>query len=327
MQLPFVSVVVPTYNRVGLLLQLLESLRKQTYPKDRFEVVIVDDGSTDETEQVVQEFARTVPFSVVYLRQPRKGPAAARNLGIRHSRGEIIAFADSDVTVVEDWITNAVKYFENGADGVEGKTEPRGDETPFAHRAHNLKGGQFLTCNIFYTKTILEKVGGFDERFRAPHREDSDLAWRVLDAGGRIVFGPDVVAFHPYFPKRPLSTLKSFTLLQYDYLLYFKHPKRFREAGWFPNLRHHILHCAFGFATLVALIAKSYPLAVVTGGLLLLRALRSTKRTLSGYQANALYVAEAFLYCLLAPFVHIGMRLYGYLRFLPYHPALRDERR
>lgn len=120
--------------------------------------------------------------------------------------------------------------------------------------------------------------------------------------------------------------IKSFALLQYDYLLYFKHPKRFREAGWFPNLRHHILHCAFGCATLVALIAKSYPLAVVIGGLLLLRASRSTKRTLSGHQANALYVAEAFLYCLLAPFVHIGMRLYGYLRFLPYHPALRREK-
>ncbi|GBC99886.1 Putative glycosyltransferase EpsH [bacterium HR17] len=145
MQLPFVSVVVPTYNRVGLLLQLLESLPKQTYPKDRFEVVIVDDGSTDETEQVFRAFAQTAPFSVVYLRQPRKGPAAARNLGIRHSRGEIVAFADSDVTVAEDWITNAVKYFENGVDGVEGKTEPRGGETPFAHRAHNLKGGQFLT--------------------------------------------------------------------------------------------------------------------------------------------------------------------------------------
>ena len=208
-ELPFVSVVIPTYNRASLLLKLLDSLTKQTYPFDHFEVIVVDDGSTDETEQVVRKFAESAPFSVVYLRQKRKGPAAARNLGIRHSQGEIIAFADSDVTVVEGWIENAVKHFKNnGVEGVEGRTEPCGSETPFSHRAHNLKGGQFLTCNIFYTKAILEKVGGFDERFQAPHREDSDLAWRVLDVGGQIVFAPDVLAFHPYFPKPRLQCLK-----------------------------------------------------------------------------------------------------------------------
>jgi glycosyltransferase involved in cell wall biosynthesis len=209
-ELPFVSVIVPTYNRASLLKRLLESLREQTYPADKFEVLVVDDGSTDETPQVVEEFARSAPFAVRYFRQPRKGPAAARNLGIQQSRGEIVAFVDSDVTVAKDWLTNAVHYFlTDKVDGVEGRTEPCGTETPFAHRAHNLKGGQFLTCNIFYTRAILKRIGGFDERFRAPHREDSDLAWRVLDAGGRIVFAPDVVAFHPYFPKRPLTTLKS----------------------------------------------------------------------------------------------------------------------
>jgi glycosyltransferase involved in cell wall biosynthesis len=323
-ELPFVSVIVPTYNRASLLKRLLESLREQTYPADKFEVLVVDDGSTDETPQVMEEFARSAPFAVRYFRQPRKGPAAARNLGIQQSRGEIVAFVDSDVTVAKDWLTNAVHYFlTDKVDGVEGRTEPCGTETPFAHRAHNLKGGQFLTCNIFYTRAILERIGGFDERFRAPHREDSDLAWRVLDAGGHIVFAPNVVAFHPYFPKRPLATLKSFSLLQYDYLLYFKHPKRFRDAGWFPKLHHHLFHCTLGVITLAALAAKSYHIAAISSVLLLIRTFRSTKRTLNGYRADAFYIAEAFLYCLLAPFVHLWWRLYGYLRFLPYHPALR----
>jgi len=322
--LPFVSVIVPTYNRAFLLKGLLESLREQTYPSDRFEVIVVDDGSIDETPQVVGEFAQFVPFAVRYFRQPRKGPAAARNLGIQQSRGEIIAFVDSDVTVAKDWLMNAVRYFLTGdVDGVEGRTEPCGMETPFAHCAHNLKGGQFLTCNIFYTRAVLDRVGGFDERFRAPHREDSDLAWRVLDAGGHIVFAPDVVAFHPRFPKRPLAMLRSFSLLQYDYLLYFKHPKRFRDAGWFPNLRHHLFHCALGVITLAALVAGSYLTASISGVLLLIRTVRSTKRALKGYHADAFYIAEAFLYCLLAPFVHLWWRLYGYIRFLPYHPALR----
>lgn len=327
-ELPFVSVVVPTYNRANLLRKLLDSLKAQTYPSNRFEVIVVDDGSTDETEQVVREFAQTVPFTVRYLRQSRKGPAAARNLGIQHSKGEIIAFVDSDVTVTNEWITNAVRYFkDNRVDGVEGRTETVGMETPFAHKASNRRGGQFLTCNIFYSKSVLQKVGGFDESFRSPHREDSDLAWRVLDAGGRIVFAPDVIAFHPYFPKRPLEALKSYAVLQYDYLLYFKHPKRFREAGWFPNLRHHLLHCALGITTLVALAVKSYLFAAVSGCLLLIRTVRSTKRALKGYRADVFYIAEAFLFCLLAPFVHLWWRLYGYLRFLPYHPSFRRQQR
>jgi glycosyltransferase involved in cell wall biosynthesis len=324
-ELPFVSVIVPTYNRASLLKRLLESLREQTYPADKFEVLIVDDGSTDETPQVVEEFARSAPFAVRYFRQPRKGPAAARNLGIQYSKGEIIAFADHDVTVIKEWIARAIRYFkELKVDGVEGRTEPHGEDTPFSHRNYNLNGGLYLTCNMFYTKTILQKVGGFDERFfPPPYREDTDLAWRVLDAGGRIVFAPDVVAFHPYFPKRPLEALKSYAVFQYDYLLYFKHPKRFRDAGWFPKLHHHLFHCTLGVITLAALVAKSYPIAAVSGILLLIRTFRSTKRTLNGYRADAFYIAEAFLYCLLAPFVHLWWRLYGYLRFLPYHPALR----
>lgn len=249
----FVFAIIPTYNRASLLLKLLESLRRQTYLVDRFEVIMVDDSSTDEPEQVVRKFAESAPFSVIYLRQKRKGPAA-RNLGIRHSRGEIIAFADDDVTVIEDWIENAVKYFKsNKVEGVEGRTEPCGSKTPFVCKATNLKGGKFLTCNIFYTKAILEKVGGFDERFQAPYREDSDLAWRVLDARGQIVFAPDVVAFHPYFPKRPLAMLKSLFVLQYDYLLYFKHPQQFWKANWFPNLRYHLLHCTLRITMIVAL--------------------------------------------------------------------------
>ncbi len=317
--LPFVSVIVPTYNRATLLRQLLESLREQTYPDNCFEVIVVDDGSTDNTREVVEYFTTSVPFPIRYFRQSRKGPAAARNLGIRHSRGDIIAFVDSDVTVAKDWLSNAVRYFlTSNVDGVEGRTGPCGTETPFAHRAYNLRGGQFLTCNIFYTKAILQQVGGFDESFRAPHREDSDLAWRVLDAGGHILFGPDVVAFHPYFPKRPLQTLKSFVLLQYDYLLYFKHPHRFREAGWLPNLRHHFVHCALGAAALGGLAVKLYPLAIIATGLLLYRTIRSVRRTLKGYQVAPLYLMETFLYCLLAPFVHLGVRVYGYLRFLPY---------
>jgi glycosyltransferase involved in cell wall biosynthesis len=119
-ELPFVSVIVPTYNRASLLKRLLESLREQTYPADKFEVLVVDDGSTDETPQVVEEFARSAPFAVRYFRQPRKGPAAARNLGIQQSRGEIVAFVDSDVTVAKDWLTNAVHYFlTDKVDGVE----------------------------------------------------------------------------------------------------------------------------------------------------------------------------------------------------------------
>ncbi len=315
--LPFVSVIVPTYNRAHLLKQLLWSLAHQDYPKDRYEVIVVDDGSSDETSKVVNELRQQLPYALKYLQQIRRGPAAARNFGVQHSKGEILAFVDDDVTVAPDWLKNAVRQLAH-ADGVEGKTVPLGEQiSPFIHKVHNLNGGQYLTCNIFYRRSVFEQVGGFDERFRRAHREDTDLAWRVMDAGAKIVFAPDVVVFHPIVPVHPLKALKSFSVYQYDYLLRFKHPKRFQEAGWIVNLAPHLRHCAAGILFVVGCLFKQPIIALPAGLFLLLRTLKSTKNALRGYSVTLRLLIWTFIYCLIVPFVNIGVRAVGYLRFLP----------
>src|SRR5215216_518469 len=104
--LPMVSVIIPTYNRKDLLRETLDSLAQQTYPSDRFEVIIVDDGSTDGTRQITAE---TFPFSLRYGQQSNQGDAAARNFGAQQSQADILVFLDDDILVEPDYLTHLIQ--------------------------------------------------------------------------------------------------------------------------------------------------------------------------------------------------------------------------
>ena len=93
-----ISVVVPAYNAREAIAECLEALLHQTVPRDRYEVIVVDDGSSDGTAEVVR------PYGVKLLQQANQGPAAARNLGVAHAQGEIILFTDADCAPHADWI-------------------------------------------------------------------------------------------------------------------------------------------------------------------------------------------------------------------------------
>lgn len=108
---PTVSVIIPTYNRKELLRETLNSLAQQTYPSDRFEVIIVDDGSTDGTAGITEE---AFPFIVRYYWQKNQGDAAARNLGTRQSEADILVFLDDDILVEDGYLTYLVQAH-NGA--------------------------------------------------------------------------------------------------------------------------------------------------------------------------------------------------------------------
>lgn len=191
-----ISVIVPTYNRKALLKYCLDSLLAQTYPKDRYEIIIADDGSNDGTEEVVKGTAKTTVARVGYFKQPNKGPATARNLGIKKATGEIIAFIDDDCIADKEWLNNIMECFNNSVAGVEGKVVSEG-KTPFTHQVENLKGNLYLTANIAYKNEVLLGVGLFDEGFPYAGGEDWDLAFKILEKGKKIRFSENAIVTHP----------------------------------------------------------------------------------------------------------------------------------
>ncbi|MFN2613293.1 MAG: glycosyltransferase family 2 protein, partial [Actinomycetota bacterium] len=143
-----VSVVVPVYNGGTLVEGCLRALDTQTLEANRYEVVVVDDGSTDDTVARVRAFAGRC--AIVLVEQvTNKGPAAARNAGIAAATADVIAFTDVDCEPAPDWLERALDALaaHGEAPAVEGRTEPKGEPTALTHQMINRTGGLWMTCN------------------------------------------------------------------------------------------------------------------------------------------------------------------------------------
>jgi len=176
--LPFVSVVVPTYNRAELLQDCLESLLAQDYSRDRYEIIAVDDGSTDTTEQVVR-VAQTQPgrSSIRYLRQEHNGVNATRNAGLSAAWGEVVAFVDDDELAPSGHLRRAVELLEKHpeAAGVGGPVEDYGSgcvrtcprcslgRSHIKEAEHLQPVASLLGGNMVLRREVLRAVGFFDE--------------------------------------------------------------------------------------------------------------------------------------------------------------------
>ena len=197
-----VSVVVATRNRALRLAALLDSLRAQD--EVRFELLVVDDASTDDTASMLQR--REVPFDLRIVGLERTGgPAVARNAGWRHARAQLVAFTDDDCVAGPGWLAALVRqHHAHPAALIQGRTEPMPEElqrlNAFARtqRVDRL-GPNFQTCNIAYPREVLERLEGFDEAF-SHFGEDADLAWRAIEAGTPAVFAPDALTLHAVHP-------------------------------------------------------------------------------------------------------------------------------
>jgi GT2 family glycosyltransferase len=201
---PEVSVVCSTYQRSARLLLMLEALEKQTLDHDRFEVVVVDDGSTDGTAAALADFAKHSSLNlrpIIFEANQGRGPG--REAGWRAARAPIVAFTDDDCAPAPEWLEAGVAAAQTGAAIVVGRTLPNPAQAHNAgiwsrSQAIGAKNGTlyFHTCNIFYRRADLEAVGGFDREFRAKGGEDTDLGWRVEARGGVAVFAEDALVFH-----------------------------------------------------------------------------------------------------------------------------------
>ena len=216
---PVISIIIPTRNRAALLAKLLESLAQLRYPD--WEAIVVDDGSTDNTCDVVRGFVdRGLP--IVYIYQNWSMMGAARNRGLLHAKGEIVAFTDDDCVVGPEWLGAIARAFERHPDalGVQGKTlTDHSAMTPFTRQVEQLEGGQpYRTCNIAYRATVIGELGGFDTKLI--RGEDVVMGMRVLERGP-IVFTPDAVVVHPPRPKEWADRRAWRTLLESE--VHFRH--------------------------------------------------------------------------------------------------------
>jgi glycosyltransferase involved in cell wall biosynthesis len=202
---PFVSVVIPVYNDPERLAACLECLARQTYPADRFEVVVVDNGSKAPVSAICGALSNAVCLS-----ESRAGSYAARNLGVRNAKGEIVAFTDSDCRPESDWI-------ERGVAAILGETSPglvagrvdiffRDPDRPtwvelyekiFAFpQEENARARHYgATANLFTTKAVLEAVGPFDDALVS----GGDHEWgdRAHRAGFPVRYADDARVLHP----------------------------------------------------------------------------------------------------------------------------------
>lgn len=206
-----ISVLIPTYNRCRALESTLKSLDCQTETGRPFEVIVVDDGSTDETEAFLQQCSFSYPFRSV--RQENRGPAAARNLGLKLIQGDTVLFLNDDCTAAPDLVAQHRRYHrEFGECAVLGHIEwspeivlaPEVKELArrFYFPYHLIEDpadagfGYFITGNLSVPVRKVTEAGGFDEEFREAAFEDIELGYRLEQLGLRTRYNPHAIAYH-----------------------------------------------------------------------------------------------------------------------------------
>lgn len=231
---PFASVIVSFHNDVAFLKQCLLSLLRQSCPPERYEIILVNDGSEDGSQETVSEIVQANPARIRVLTQVEKGPAGGRNLGVRDAKGSVVAFTDPDCTVDKAWLTQHLKHYTSeDVGGVEGRVETDWERLLVPTRI-SPAGFRYVTCNISYRREVLEKVGLFDENFR--WKEDDDLAYRVIKAGWKIVPDGEAIVYHPV-KQLTVRGLVTFGLKhRYDALFYRKHADVAKEHFGFARL-------------------------------------------------------------------------------------------
>ena len=222
------SIVIPAFNSAKLLSRCLEALEKQSAPTAEFEVTVADDGSTDETLEMLSQFKAQTELNLQWTSIPNYGPGNARNAGVAKSAGSWIGFIDADVIPDPDWVKNAIQLIQQKPDAgaFEGRTEvtQRNLATPFTHQTENTDGGRYPTCNLL----VRRNLANFHPAYLIPFREDTDLAFSILASGYSIIFAPALIVEHP-----PLSSSYSRPLLlarryYYDGLLARRFPSRYQ---------------------------------------------------------------------------------------------------
>jgi glycosyltransferase involved in cell wall biosynthesis len=267
------SIVVPAYNAEKTIGECLGALIRQSLDAATYEVIVVDDGSRDNTAKIVQT------FPVRYLHQPNRGPAAARNNGSREARGEIILFTDSDCVPAKDWVEKmTASFIDADVVAVKGvyRTNQRSltarfAQVEFEERFELLKRAPSIdmvdTYSAAYRADVFRQAGGFDESFPVANNEDTELSYKLSRMGRKMVFNPEAVVTHLNHP----ATLGRYARLKFwrgywRMVVYRRYPDKMMKDSYTPQtLKLQILLLFLAIAWLPAMLIWPrdivYPLA------------------------------------------------------------------
>lgn len=204
---PLISIIVPTFNRPAKLRACLDALASLDYPRERFEVVVVDDGSLTPLDSVVAHFRERL--AVTLIRQANSGPATARNSGAATARGELLAFTDDDCAPDARWLAvleqahlAAPDHMIGGkminvyADNVYSTASQELIAYLYAYYESLGQPRLFVTSNVAVPAQAFRAIGGFETRFALAAGEDREFCDRWLHQGGSLTYAADAIVLH-----------------------------------------------------------------------------------------------------------------------------------
>ena len=218
------SIVIPTYNRPERLGKCLHSLSNLDYPLDHFEVIVVDDGSPQSLDSIIDKYQQKL--NINYHKQSNSGPATARNKGASLAKYPYLVFTDDDCEVDPQWLKGFASAFEKNPSGVlGGYTMNKLTNNIYSQTSQNLvdylygyyndhdrKHKFFTSNNLAIPREIFQKIEGFDTTFPLAAAEDRELCDRIADEGYDLIFERSAVIYHQHF-----LTLQSFWKQHFNY--------------------------------------------------------------------------------------------------------------
>jgi len=218
----YYSIIVPSFNRKNEIRELIDSFTKLNFPANRFELIIADDGSTDGTGELVNDFMKRTEFLLHFYSQANQGPGAARNMGMEKAKGDFFIFIDSDCTVPPHWLTEIDQSLHaQKADAFGGPDSYKQDFPPLLKainysmtsfittggiRGHTKKKlGKFFprSFNMGLSREVYNQVGGFGS---LRHGQDIEFSNRIIHSGAKVISISQAFVYH----KRRTSLKKFF---------------------------------------------------------------------------------------------------------------------
>lgn len=315
-----ISVVLPARGRPDLLNRCLAALTRQSFSHRQYEVIVVDTVPSKASRKIMEAYINQ-PINrpcIIYL--PVTGAdsaAAARNHGWHIARGAIIAFTEEDTIPAADWLTQGIQTFDGVVQAACGRivTHLPGLPTDHERAVKRLEQAEFASLNCFCLRQVLENLGGFDERFGTAGRQDIDLHFRLLQADAAIGQAPLAVVEHPVEEASWGASLRQQKDMQFDALLYKKHPRLYRKKiSHATPWNYHAIVMVLIFLLAAQVLHKTSAASLGTTCWIMLSAHLCLQR-LRGTEKTMANVSEIFFTSLLLPLFSVFWRMVGALRF------------